>query len=223
MKVNSMDAKAPPAAPAPAAPFSGTGVLLDLLEQLGMLALFGWLAARLLSGFLQTGELANLLLLASEGLVVFFFLIRRRTAEISRDPAEWLVALGATTAPLLAAPGGHQWFPPLAAAPALLMGLIVQLHAKLVLGRSVGLVPAHRGLRISGPYRFVRHPMYAGYLLTHVGFWALNPTAWNLSVYLLAWSCQVPRLLAEERFLGRDAAYREYRRRVRFRLLPGIF
>ena len=94
------------------------------------------------------------------------------------------------------------------------MGMVVQLHAKITLGRSFGCVPAHRGLKLSGPYRFVRHPMYAGYLLSHLAFLAMNLTPWNIAVYALCYSLQLPRLLAEERLLSRDRCYRDYRAAV---------
>ena len=105
----------------------------------------------------------------------------------------------------------------------MLVGLLVQFAAKLTLAQSFGLVPAHRGLKMSGPYRFVRHPMYAGYLIMQIGFLALNPTWLNFATYIVAWTLQVRRLLAEEAFLGRDPAYREYQERVTSRVIPGLF
>ena len=51
----------------------------------------------------------------------------------------------------------------------------------------------------------------------------VNPTWWNLAVYGLCYSLQVPRLLAEERLLREDAAYRAYEHVVRSRLVPGVF
>ena len=50
------------------------------------------------------------------------------------------------------------------------------IAGKLTLGRSFGLMPANRGVVSSGIYRFVRHPIYAGYLITHVAFLAAHPT-----------------------------------------------
>jgi len=103
------------------------------------------------------------------------------------------------------------------------MGALIQLHAKLTLGLSFGCVPAHRGLKLAGPYRFVRHPMYAGYLIGHVAYLLINPTGWNVAIYALCYCLQIPRILTEERILGRDPAYRAFSQRVRYRLLPGIF
>ena len=40
----------------------------------------------------------------------------------------------------------------------------------MALGRSFGVAPANRGIVVRGPYSFVRHPIYTGYLITHTGF-----------------------------------------------------
>lgn len=210
--------------PASAGRHGTTDRVLDGAERLLVLALYGWLVARLVIGYGHDGRLANLLLLPSEGLVVVFMLLRRRASEISRHPGEWLLAIAATCIPMLVTPGvGNSPIPPAVGATVLLMGLLVQVHAKVTLGRSIGCIPANRGLKLAGPYRFVRHPMYAGYLLSHMAFLAMNPTPWNLALYAACYGLQVPRLLAEERLLGRDARYREYQADVRHRIIPGIF
>ena len=48
---------------------------------------------------------------------------------------------------------------------------------KITLGRSFGIVPANRGIVDKGPYLLVRHPIYAGYLVSHLAFVAAYPTA----------------------------------------------
>jgi len=196
---------------------------IDAAERLLVLALYAWLVWRLVQGYRVDGKVANLLLLPSEGLVVVFMLLRRRASEISRRPVEWLLAVGATCAPMLVTSGGRALAPATVCATVLMMGLLVQLHAKLTLGRSIGCIPAHRGLKLAGPYRFVRHPMYAGYMLSHLGFLAMNPTPLNLTLYVLDYALQIPRLMAEERLLGGDPLYREYQASVRYRLIPGLF
>jgi protein-S-isoprenylcysteine O-methyltransferase Ste14 len=189
-----------------------------------ILGLYSWLVARLLGKFLADGGVVNLLLLPSEGMVVVFLLVRRSATTISWRPIEWLLALAATISPMLVNTGiGEPLIPVNAAAFVLLMGLVVQVWAKLTLGRSLGLVPAHRGLKVSGPYRFVRHPMYAGYMLSHLAYLLVNPTWWNLAVYGLCYGLQIPRLLAEERLLRRDPSYRSYEGVVRSRLIPAVF
>ena len=197
---------------------------LDWTERLLILALYGWLVVRLLGKFLTDGGVVNLLLLPSEGMVVVFLLVRRPATTISWRPIEWLLALAATISPMLVNTGiGEPLIPVAAAAFLLLMGLVVQVWAKLTLGRSLGLVPAHRGLKVSGPYRFVRHPMYAGYMLSHLAYLLVNPTWWNLAVYGLCYGLQIPRLLAEERLLRQDPSYRAYEKVVRSRLIPAVF
>jgi protein-S-isoprenylcysteine O-methyltransferase Ste14 len=199
-------------------------IALDVLERSIIVLLYAFLVERIAATYSSTHEVVSLLVVPSEGLVVLFALIRRRTQTISRSPWVWLLALAATCAPMsVNASGSSPIVPPIAGALLLVFGMIVQVHAKLTLGRSFGCVPAHRGLRIAGPYKFVRHPMYAGYLLGHVAFLLIYPTLWNLSVYAATYALQIPRLLIEERLLGADPAYREYQSVVRYRLLPGLF
>lgn len=76
----------------------------------------------------------------------------------------------------------------------------------------------------TGPYALVRHPMYASALLYLAGtplalgsFWGIVPLAAMLP--FLIW-----RLFDEERLLSESLpGYSEYQRKVRHRLLPGIW
>jgi protein-S-isoprenylcysteine O-methyltransferase Ste14 len=194
--------------------------VLDRAEQVVIVVLFGLLAWRVLD---SQNPLAPLLLL-SEAAVAFFVLIRRPTRIISVRPGDWLLATTATAAPLLISPAASSPAPLVVPAVLLVvLGTCFQLWSKLVLRRSFGIAPANRGVKVGGPYRVVRHPMYAGYLAAHVGLFMLNPSLINLAIYAIGWWAQVLRLLAEERLLSEDAAYREFRARVRFRLIPGVF
>ena len=179
-----------PAAPRPEAPRGttaaarGSDLYLDVFERCLLVGFFSWLVYRLIDDYLSQGHLGSLLLVPSEGLVVVFIVIRRTSRTMSHHLGEWLLAMAATSLPLLVVPGGGQMLVPEAVgATVLLMGLIVQLHAKLTLGRSLGCVPAHRGLRLGGPYRFVRHPNYVavvGELVSvalMTGAWLTGPVA----------------------------------------------
>ena len=98
------------------------------------------------------------------------------------------------------------------------------IAGKLSLGRSFGLMPANRGIVSTGLYRLVRHPIYMGYLVTHVAFVAANPTPWNmLTAGERRTSALLARAVCEERTLARDRAYREYQQVVRWRVMPGVF
>ncbi len=99
----------------------------------------------------------------------------------------------------------------------------MQLFAKLSLGRSFGLLPANRGVVSTGAYRFVRHPIYAGYLLSEIGFLLANFSTRNLITIGVWMVLQIGRILLEERLLSDDADYRAYRAQVRYRLIPGVF
>ena len=82
------------------------------------------------------------------------------------------------------------------------VGLIVVIAGKVSLGRSFGLMPANRGVVSSGLYRLVRHPIYMGYLITHVGFLAANPTLWNVVMLVGADIALMLRAVCEERTLA---------------------
>ena len=90
----------------------------------------------------------------------------------------------------------------------------------LSLRRSFGIVPANRGIRTRGLYNLVRHPLYASELLVVLGIALVNPSAWNLGLFVCACVLQGLRAAAEERFLSVDPAYREYCARVKYRLIP---
>jgi protein-S-isoprenylcysteine O-methyltransferase Ste14 len=76
----------------------------------------------------------------------------------------------------------------------------------------------------TGPYAIVRHPMYASALLYLVGTPLALCSFWGL----LALPAMVPfliwRLYDEENFLAENlSGYREYQKKVRYRLLPHIW
>ncbi|HWD66824.1 MAG TPA: isoprenylcysteine carboxylmethyltransferase family protein [Caulobacteraceae bacterium] len=76
----------------------------------------------------------------------------------------------------------------------------------------------------TGPYRLVRHPMYAGALLMFVAMPFALGSWWGLAVIPLILGALIWRLIAEERFLVEHlAGYGEYRGRVRWRLAPGLW
>jgi len=210
-----------PQSPIPRPPFPR---ILDLAERVVLAVLFSFFAWTLLRSFLEDGNILSLMLLVSEGAVVVFLLIRRSTGDISVRPVDWLIALFGTALPLLAKPiEGASLVPPVICALLMLVGISLQIAAKFTLRRSFGIVAANRGVKVNGPYRFVRHPMYAGYVLTHIGFVLANPALMNVAIYLLAFCFQLGRILAEENVLSRDPAYQDFRASVPYRLVPGIF
>lgn len=203
---------------------SGSAINWDVLEKVIVVLLLGTLAMRLVPSALATGHYQNWLLLLGEACVVLFVLLRRGTSQISLRPTDWALGFGGTLAPLLVSPPSDSPLLPVALCGFLmLLGLAVQLYAKFTLRRSFGIIAANRGVKVNGPYRIVRHPMYAGYVMTHVGFLLSGPTLWNLAVYAVALGLNVRRLIAEERVLIADPAYQDMCRKVRSRLLPYVF
>jgi protein-S-isoprenylcysteine O-methyltransferase Ste14 len=194
--------------------------VLDYGERLFLVVLTSFF---LKSIFLNAAAHPVLLLIAvSECLPVVLILIRRPGA-ISTSPSAFLTALIGTAAPLMLRPDVHPLAPMAYLALLMLIGLCVNISAKLALWRSFGLAAANRGVRVGGPYRLVRHPMYLGYFLTEVGFLLGNPSPSNILICAVTWSAQLLRISEEEDFLMRDEKYRELASRVPFRLIPGLY
>jgi protein-S-isoprenylcysteine O-methyltransferase Ste14 len=99
----------------------------------------------------------------------------------------------------------------------------VFIAGNITLCRSFALLPANRGVVSSGIYGVVRHPIYMGYLVTHVAFLVASPSLFNLMALLVADAALLARAVCEEQTLALDPQYREYQARVRWRVAPGLF
>ncbi len=76
----------------------------------------------------------------------------------------------------------------------------------------------------TGPYVFVRHPMYAAALVILLGIPIALGSWWGLLVILVMMPALIWRLLEEEKFLSRNLpGYVEYQQRVRLRLIPLVW
>jgi protein-S-isoprenylcysteine O-methyltransferase Ste14 len=186
--------------------------------------LFLLLCNNLLRDFVQTRHLTGLLLLVGEALVVVFLIFRRPAQRIDRSAAARIVtAISMAGPPLLRAGTEAPLVPDAVTALISSSGLLLVIAAKLTLGRSFGLIPANRGVVDVGPYGLMRHPIYAGYVLSHAGFLAAHPTATNIALVLAADSALIVRALLEERTLMNDERYQAYCGRVGWHLVPGVF
>jgi protein-S-isoprenylcysteine O-methyltransferase Ste14 len=118
-------------------------------------------------------------------------------------------------------PGHVAW--PAAGLALVTLGAGLSLISLLALRRLFGVRPALRGLVTSGPYRFVRHPLYLAYVLADIGY---NLQEWNFVTLLLVlggWASLVYRIHAEERILSQHAEWPAYVALVRYRLVPGLW
>ena len=199
-------------------------VVIDLLARAMVGGLFALLSVNLLADFLRTGRVTGLLLLASESLVVVLTVVRRRARLVERSVgAAVTTTMSLAGPPLLRTVEASGLMPDAVAALLSAVGLGLVIVGKVALGRSFGVVPANRGVVVGGPYALVRHPIYAGYLITHVAFLMAHPGPWNALIVIGADTALVARALIEERVLSADAEYQSYCRRVGWHLVPGVF
>src|SRR5262249_70837 len=85
-------------------------------------------------------------------------------------------------------------------------------------------VDARQTVVATGPYRYLRHPMYTGTFVMGLGR-PLMLGSWHSALLLPAgWALLVVRILAEERLLAEQLpGYREYMASTRTRLIPAIW
>jgi len=101
-------------------------------------------------------------------------------------------------------------------------GMIWALYSLTYLRNRFSIVPEARGLVTTGPYHFVRHPIYLGEIIA--GFGLVLPTVLSLHllVFCIFLGAQVARTYFEERMMRTVyPTYEAYARRTR-RLIPFI-
>lgn len=199
--------------------FHGLGAALSNLL---LATLFIAFAYAHLQSFLVQPRLSLLLIVAVEGLVAVMLIIRREPDRTWHGWKTWVATSIGTFAPMLLRPTD--------ASADLLVGQVLQvlafglqIAAVLSLNRSFGLLPAHRGVKSDGLYRWVRHPLYSTYLLAHLGYLANNMSVQNVLVLTVVTSFQVVRILQEEQLLGEYPDYARYAIGTRWRLIPSVW
>lgn len=109
---------------------------------------------------------------------------------------------------------------PILAEIIMFLAILWQIFSKIYLGRNFGLLPACRGVVTTGPYRVVRHPIYFGYFLMHIGFLLSNFSVYNALLYALLYSLQFGRMYYEEKTLKQNEDYVQYMKKVKYRFIP---
>lgn len=175
------------------------------------------------SHVVESGNFTNVFFAIEQGLLVGMFLTRRRSEYTSSRPMDWVVATLGGWMPLLMRPHELGGTAQLLGASVQIAGLLMVFVSFSTLGRSFGVVAANRGLKVGGPYRLVRHPIYFAHTVTLTGFLMANFWWYNLTIFVLVAVFQVLRIAAEERVLVATTPYESYRARVRYRLIPGLY
>ncbi len=182
----------------------------------------------------SSAALTKILLIILNLLIIAGFLIRRNLKKKPETPQEIIVPLIGSFFYLMYnllehLPAGvnptlfpSSWFPSLTLTGVLLnfIGAAIACLATYHLRYSYSLFVEVRDIVSRGPYRFVRHPIYCGYILSTIGLFFLSPRAGNLFFYCASILITVYRAgLEEQKLLAASAEYRDYAHRTPF-LLP---
>lgn len=101
-------------------------------------------------------------------------------------------------------------------------GYVVSIWSLIVLGRSFSILISVRKIIYTGPYKYVRHPIYLGYVFLLCGILLSSLSLFSLLATVIQLSLIIYRARLEERKLGRSSsAYRDYIARTGF-LFPKV-
>jgi len=133
----------------------------------------------------------------------------------------------------IAAGGEHRWHGVSVPWPAVLGAHVVLMLGLLVVYKvfqansytaATVQVESNQTVADSGPYAWVRHPMYSGSVLGYLATPLALGSLAALVPAILVCAMIVVRLLDEERYLSANLpGYREYQNRVTFRLIPFVW
>jgi protein-S-isoprenylcysteine O-methyltransferase Ste14 len=168
--------------------------------------------------------LANWIWIAGAVLMGLLMLVRLPAIAATITPSVLLATAASIILPLMMRPGIASRGPMAVAAIVVeLIGVIAGQGSRLYLGRRFAILPANRGVVTGGPFRFVRHPIYLGWLILSIGYVMAYPSPRNSVVVIITLPAIVWRILQEEALLAAEPEYREYLTRTRWRLIPFIY
>jgi protein-S-isoprenylcysteine O-methyltransferase Ste14 len=123
-------------------------------------------------------------------------------------PASWQISLSPTVLqlPLLAA-----------GLVCIIIGPAIAFWGMLHLGRSFGVYVTVRTVVMTGPYKWIRHPMYLGWIFMNIGLVLANFSGF----YFLLFAINLPLIiyragLEQAQLSAHSAEYREYMKHTRF-------
>jgi protein-S-isoprenylcysteine O-methyltransferase Ste14 len=166
------------------------------------------------------------LVIAFTCLIVALFVTRKPTVGPSSSPLGRVVATAGTFAMAVpVARGAAGASPPILAASCLLIiaGMSLAIWSLGCLGNCFGVFPEARGLVRSGPYRYVRHPVYLGEITAALGMTLAGASPALFALFVAFGLLQAWRARLEERAL--ETAFPEYQeyRRHSWRLIPRLY
>jgi protein-S-isoprenylcysteine O-methyltransferase Ste14 len=116
-----------------------------------------------------------------------------------------------------------QALPNLASTACVLVGLIMMLVTIRHLGRSFSLVPQARSVVKTGPYRWIKHPLYLAEEIAVLGVVLQFLTPVTVIIFVLHIGIQVTRILYEEDLLRRNCPEYSVYEASRWRLIPYVW
>ncbi|HEX9034776.1 MAG TPA: methyltransferase [Streptosporangiaceae bacterium] len=167
-----------------------------------------------------------LLTCAFYALILSSYLRRGQAVATGESKIGWVVAVVATFMPLPfpllhgAAPGLVRQ---LAADLLLVAGMAWAVWSLRCLGRNLSVIAQARGIADRGPYRLIRHPLYAGEIVSALGLALAAGSAAAFALWLALVAMQAYRARQEEKvLLSALPGYAAYRARTAA-LLPYVF
>jgi protein-S-isoprenylcysteine O-methyltransferase Ste14 len=185
-------------------------------------AIFATLHVRaLLKGF----DVFELLHLAYNVTVAWFFLIRTRPSIVSMNLLHWTVALLTSFSGFFFVRKGSNPNALLLLAGDTLIGagVLWGLTAAIVLGRSFDIFPALRRAKTQYVYQIVRHPIYLSAIVLRLGYVLKNPSICNAVLLMIVAVLYDRRAEYEEDIMSHDRSYVDYLQQVKHRFVPGVY
>lgn len=168
----------------------------------------------------------RVMLIAFYFLAVVLLLTRADAKAKSQRVLPRVAAYAGTFAPLmLAFVESSQVTPGLAVTAVSIqsLGMALAVYSLAILRRSFSVAPQVRALVRSGPYQFIRHPLYVGEVVALTGSILMGPSWQKVVILLVTAAVQVYRAIQEERLLAaHDPEYAEYMLSTK-RFVPGLF
>jgi protein-S-isoprenylcysteine O-methyltransferase Ste14 len=157
--------------------------------------------------------------------LVLTMVLRRPPKRVTSNPWFWLLAFVNSYFPQAIVPlfdRGRLLVSPLLSNGLALTALLFTVWARLSLGRNIGFVPAQREIVTAGAYRYVRHPIYTGLILSFLAVALRIYSPRNAALLATAVFWMILKSFVEESFLRADPQYAAYMKTVRARWIPFV-